>query len=524
MVKQWLNEYSSGVSGNSRSVSQMRQYRLNHLRTWHVEDVVNTIPVLLQLALAFFLSGLLVLLWNLHDTVAAVASMLVSLLGVFIATMTFLPLFHHQCSYRTPQIRAIDSLWQPKLFAYWVYASIPRGLHAVASLPGRLSTICRRLYTHMPSVRHSLCGVPRAIVEGLEKMIPPPDDWRDRKQTWRAQERSDIDSLASRLDTQTLVEAYSTTLHPDALSAASVCLVDYDSEYVIDYFRQLHKAAREHFGATADSWDGPLGYESPQQLLWLHIILCIFRTDDSSLSDDEAAALGVYFACGSWPSDMQTDVAIWAVSTCNAISEFLETSMASSKMKLVDQDQLREEKEYLIDNAVRVSSKVLLPDVTRTYRGVRLEQLRLREASSDDTKDAYTRYLKSVDHFLKCSNDTLTSSIPPNDMETVRRYTRDVLADLTRTLLGLFAEDKVQHIRAIIDASYLWDILRTLAFSSNGVLQCISDNLCADVLRMTEVLAKPHDYDDDEFWGSGILDFARKLKLKVICIMGEPDA
>ncbi len=84
-------------------------------------------------------------------------------------------------------------------------------------------------------------------------------------------------------------------------------------------------------------------------------------------------------------------------------------------------------------------------------------------------------------------------------METVRRYTRDVLTDLTGTLLGLFAEDRVQHIQATIDASYLWDILRTLLFSSDDVLQCISDDLRADVLRMTEVLAKPHDYDDDDF-------------------------
>ncbi|EIW58206.1 uncharacterized protein TRAVEDRAFT_123741, partial [Trametes versicolor FP-101664 SS1] len=135
MVKQWLNEYSSGVSGSSRSVAQTRQYRLNHLRTWHVEDVVNTIPVLLQLALALYLSGLLILLWNLNNTVAVVASALVGLLAIFTAITTLIPLFNHRCSYRTPQIRAINSLWQPKLFAYWTSAWITRGLCAIPDLP-----------------------------------------------------------------------------------------------------------------------------------------------------------------------------------------------------------------------------------------------------------------------------------------------------------------------------------------------------------------------------------------------------
>ncbi|EIW54237.1 uncharacterized protein TRAVEDRAFT_90350, partial [Trametes versicolor FP-101664 SS1] len=107
MVKQWLNEYSSGVSGRSRHVARVRQYRLNNLRMWRVEDIIGAIPILLQLALALFLSGMLILLWNLHDTVAAVASTLVGLLAIFTVVTTLLPLVNHKCSYLTPQIRAV---------------------------------------------------------------------------------------------------------------------------------------------------------------------------------------------------------------------------------------------------------------------------------------------------------------------------------------------------------------------------------------------------------------------------------
>ncbi|EIW55849.1 uncharacterized protein TRAVEDRAFT_152410, partial [Trametes versicolor FP-101664 SS1] len=259
MVKQWLNEYSAGVSGNARSVAQMRQYRLNHLRTWHVEDVVNTIPVLLQLALALFLTGLLILLWSLHGTVAAVASTLVCLLGVFTAVTTLLPLVNHQCSYLTPQIRAINSIWQPKRYAYWVCTSISTGHHTVTRI---LTSAQHLLYTFRQRLRlyvslahwKSLSCQARSTTRRLRRIIAsPPEAWKGPKQTWQGRERSDIDGIARRLDTQILIEAYSATLHPDALSAASVCLMGFDSGDVVYYFRQLHKSAREHFGAAADS-------------------------------------------------------------------------------------------------------------------------------------------------------------------------------------------------------------------------------------------------------------------------------
>ncbi|KAI0820773.1 hypothetical protein BC628DRAFT_1329511, partial [Trametes gibbosa] len=107
MVKQWLNEYTSGIPGTSLHAAKLRQYRLNNLKRWHVEHIVLIIPVLLQLALALFLAGLLVLLWNLHHTVAAVISTLVGLLGIFTIVATLLPLYDNTCAYLTPPTRLI---------------------------------------------------------------------------------------------------------------------------------------------------------------------------------------------------------------------------------------------------------------------------------------------------------------------------------------------------------------------------------------------------------------------------------
>lgn len=357
MVKQWLNEYRSGVSGTSRPAARVRQYRLNNLRTWRVEDIIGVIPILLQLALALFLSGMLILLWTLHETVAAIASTLVGLLALFTVVTTILPLVNHKCCYLTPQIRAVNAAWQPKRYAYWVCDSMLRkrcGVTAILTYTRhKPSAFCRRIRAYV-SVDHwrSLWLRARDTTRQLRSVSFPPEAWKESKTTWRGRERSAIDDLARGLDTQTLVEAYSTTLSPDALSAASVCLMDFPASDVVDYFKQLHKSIREHFGPAADLGDIPLRIGRRQMLLWLHIILCILRSDASSLSGEEVAALGVYFKRGLWSSAMQAADTEWALFTCNAISDHLERKGPFSAPKFFDKEQLASEKRYLLQMAM----------------------------------------------------------------------------------------------------------------------------------------------------------------------------
>ncbi|EIW53888.1 uncharacterized protein TRAVEDRAFT_131886, partial [Trametes versicolor FP-101664 SS1] len=105
MVKQWLNEYASGISsepGGSRQTARLRQFRLNSVIRWRVGDIVNTIPVLLQVSVALFLAGLLVLLWTLHPTVAGVASVFAGSLGTFTTFTVLLPSIKPGCAYLSP--------------------------------------------------------------------------------------------------------------------------------------------------------------------------------------------------------------------------------------------------------------------------------------------------------------------------------------------------------------------------------------------------------------------------------------
>ncbi len=109
MVKQWLNEYCGGISpSTSRETARLHQYRLHNLIKWRVGAIVMVIPVLLQLALSLFLASLLVLLWTLHNSVAAVASTLVFLLVAFTIGTMLLPLARFGCAFLSPQTYALD--------------------------------------------------------------------------------------------------------------------------------------------------------------------------------------------------------------------------------------------------------------------------------------------------------------------------------------------------------------------------------------------------------------------------------
>ncbi|OCH84170.1 hypothetical protein OBBRIDRAFT_839909 [Obba rivulosa] len=103
LVKQWLGQYSSGLSSTSRNGARIRQFRYDSLHTWRVIDIMTLMPVLLLGALVLFLAGLMELLWTVQNTVAIVTTILASLLLLFTLITTILPTFVADCAYQSPQ-------------------------------------------------------------------------------------------------------------------------------------------------------------------------------------------------------------------------------------------------------------------------------------------------------------------------------------------------------------------------------------------------------------------------------------
>lgn len=81
----------------------LRQFRYDGLKNWGVKGVITFLPILLEAALAFFLIGLIGLLWTLHIIMAAVVTALVAAALLFYLVTLTLPAFSAvDCAFRTP--------------------------------------------------------------------------------------------------------------------------------------------------------------------------------------------------------------------------------------------------------------------------------------------------------------------------------------------------------------------------------------------------------------------------------------
>lgn len=139
IVKQWLNENALDVTGTSRDVVRLRQYRFRALEKWRVGTIVAILPLLLLFASALFFGGLLILLWSLHHGIAIIATALLSALLVFAVTTTVVPVFSEDCAYRSPQSLAFYLVAR----AGWRFAGGPKLIPHVLWFYHRLLELLR---------------------------------------------------------------------------------------------------------------------------------------------------------------------------------------------------------------------------------------------------------------------------------------------------------------------------------------------------------------------------------------------
>ncbi|KAH9886470.1 hypothetical protein C8Q73DRAFT_281363 [Cubamyces lactineus] len=287
-VKQWLNHYALWLSGASRDVARLRQFRLNGLRRWHVESIVAVLPVLLQLALGLFSAGLLVLLWNLHQTVAVVVACLVGVLFVFTTATSVLPAFRADCSYISPQ--AIAVFW---LYVRWVQLFqwtlsrlvIPLTLKLVRCIP------TQRSHSASPSASSSSTSKPtskppRSWTEPLQAVrtrLTPP------KPTWRGREQAALSAQLGLLDASMLAHAYHASFDPTCLDRAGVCMLDLAPAELAHYTRTLRACVVKHTPECA----GPPGWLTvlrtrPQ--FWCSFLLPLLMDLSSSVDARESVS------------------------------------------------------------------------------------------------------------------------------------------------------------------------------------------------------------------------------------------
>ena len=100
--KQWVNRYLRNHGGSAADKSRDRQRKLDGLQQWHFHLAIESLPVMLQLALLLLGCALSHYLWMISRPVAAVV-VTVTLFGV--TSYVFLILaatLHYNCPYQTP--------------------------------------------------------------------------------------------------------------------------------------------------------------------------------------------------------------------------------------------------------------------------------------------------------------------------------------------------------------------------------------------------------------------------------------
>ncbi|KAI0631703.1 hypothetical protein C8Q77DRAFT_1228290 [Trametes polyzona] len=317
MVKQWLNEFSSGItSGTSRAIAQLRQYRLNGLVRWHVRHIVMAIPILLQLSLALFLAGLLLLLWSLDTTVATVVSILVGLLSAFVIITTLLPLMKRGCGYLSPQALAMYAVgqWLVLLFyaarqhIYWALRRLALWVRARSS-----------------PERRSFAGAAATWTLDLLSTMTSLRVHYNHYRTWRAHEQHQVLRNTQELGIDILAMAYATTSHPDTLSIVTRCLHDsaVDTGTIVSCLEKLHSAdVRQygHFGYTS----AVLFTNHAATRLWLDSLIPLLNMELAARDERWKCtldALGCYLMSGMIlpPVELDTGRAEWILTVLSSI-------------------------------------------------------------------------------------------------------------------------------------------------------------------------------------------------------------
>ncbi|KAI0716823.1 hypothetical protein C8Q76DRAFT_795069 [Earliella scabrosa] len=171
---------------------------------------------------------MLILLWTLNTTVAAVTSSIVGILFAFLITVTILPVFRWDCCYRSPH-------------AYAAYVLI-------RSLRNAIRRVCDHLYD-------ALCTISSKSVtvrDRINTYALPPVIWLRRRveemPTWYGRDQLSVSCNAGLLDRCIFTTAYTTTLSPEYLDRLYIVQADLPQDQLSVALDEIWTAFDQHWG------------------------------------------------------------------------------------------------------------------------------------------------------------------------------------------------------------------------------------------------------------------------------------
>lgn len=150
--KQWVNRYIWNRGGSAADKSRDRQRKLDGLEKWRFRLVIESLPVMLQLALLLFGCGLSLYLWTINRIVAGVA-IAFTLFGVTLYVFfTFIATLYYNCPYQTPPSILIRTLTRYLAHSGSAFARSVRSIMtSLAGVYSRLAKGFERTLGHLRS-------------------------------------------------------------------------------------------------------------------------------------------------------------------------------------------------------------------------------------------------------------------------------------------------------------------------------------------------------------------------------------
>ena len=111
--KQWLNRYDSvGMRGSAIERSQNRQRKLNGIVAWRFDQVMEWLPLMLQIALLLLGCALSIYLWSTNITIASVVLGATTFGAILYAFIVVAGAVSVSCPYQTPAAQVLRLICQ----------------------------------------------------------------------------------------------------------------------------------------------------------------------------------------------------------------------------------------------------------------------------------------------------------------------------------------------------------------------------------------------------------------------------
>ncbi|KAG2079308.1 hypothetical protein BDR04DRAFT_997643, partial [Suillus decipiens] len=99
--KQWLSNFKRSGRGTIDDRARQRQMKIDGLRTWHFDSVLQSLPSLLQISLLLFGIALSASMWTMSTTIAIIIIASTTLGFTFYLTIVLASLMAADCPFQT---------------------------------------------------------------------------------------------------------------------------------------------------------------------------------------------------------------------------------------------------------------------------------------------------------------------------------------------------------------------------------------------------------------------------------------